>query len=334
VLAEKTTLNASDRGTSRQTYLRITKRQHNNPCHYCGSLHAKAKCPTYGETFKTCGNETILPVFEKQRQHKPQLNFVEEDIQSVEQADAMWYITHVNCMQANQSKRFINLRLTPHNVKSFNDNSHYSLQFQIDTWLHNVICLRDLQHLLQDGNPVLMLSKAILKLYKGTIIKPKGECDLKADNKGHIYTLRFQVMEPSHIPLLSVETCQKLNLLPINTNHVIHNIDTKEVSGASHAMDEIISVYDDVFDRLGCLPGELHLEIDPTVQPVQLLPRRIPIPIKSTIIKAIQEMEQKGVMAKVVELTPWIINMVVTEKKMTSCAYAFILPHYVSIQPP
>jgi len=227
----------------------------------------------------------------------------------------MWYITHVNCMQANQSKRFINLRLTPHNVKSFNDNSHYSLQFQIDTWLHNVICLRDLQHLLQDGNPVLMLSKAILKLYKGTIIKPKGECDLKADNKGHIYTLRFQVMEPSHIPLLSVETCQKLNLLPINTNHVIHNIDTKEVSGASHAMDEIISVYDDVFDRLGCLPGELHLEIDPTVQPVQLLARRIPIAIKSKIIKAIQEMEQKGVMAKVVELTPWIINMVVTEKK-------------------
>lgn len=227
----------------------------------------------------------------------------------------MWYISHVNCIQANQSKWFINLKLTPHNAKSFNHNSHHTLKCQLDTGSTvNVIGFRDLQRLLQDGNPALMPSNATLKLYDGTLIKPKGECDLKTVHEGHKHILRFQVMETSHIPLLSAETCQKLNLLQINTNHVIHNIDTKEVSDAPNTTDEIISMYDDVFDGLGCLPGELHLEIDPTVQPVQQLPRRIPIPIKSKIIKAIQQMEQKGVITKVTEPTPWISNMVVIEK--------------------
>ena len=73
--------------------------------------------------------------------------------------------------------------------------------------------------------------------------------------------------------------------------------------------------HEDVFDGLGCLKGELHLEIDHKVRPVQQLLRRTPIPIKERVTTAIREMEQKGITAKVTEPTPWISNMVVTEKK-------------------
>ena len=79
---------------------------------------------------------------------------------------------------------------------------------------------------------------------------------------------------------------------------------------------------------IGCLKGELHLEIDHKVRPVQLLPRRTPIPIKARVTTAIREMEQKGIIAKVTEPTPWNSNMVVTEKKdkLRICPTEITLP--------
>jgi hypothetical protein len=53
------------------------------------------------------------------------------------------------------------------------------------------------------------------------------------------------------------------------------------------ATEEIISKYKDVLDGLGCLPGELHLEVDNAARPVQQLPRQMPIPLKERITKAI-----------------------------------------------
>ena len=76
----------------------------------------------------------------------------------------------------------------------------------------------------------------------------------------------------------------------------------------------LISYYDDVFDGLGCLPGKLHLKVDPSVRPVQQLPRRIPIPIKDRVTKAILDMETRGIIKKVTDPTPWISNIVVVEK--------------------
>ena len=43
-------------------------------------------------------------------------------------------------------------------------------------------------------------------------------------------------------------------------------------------LDRVVQRYSDVFDdKLGQLEGRLHLDIDPTVTPVQLPVRRIPV---------------------------------------------------------
>lgn len=86
---------------------------------------------------------------------------------------------------------------------------------------------------------------------------------------------------------------------------------------APSTTEELVSSYDDVFDGLGCLPGKLHLKVDSSIRPtqqLQQLPRRIPIPIKEKVTKAIEEMETKGIIKKVTDPTPWISNIVVVEK--------------------
>ncbi|KAG5278498.1 hypothetical protein AALO_G00099650 [Alosa alosa] len=113
------------------------------------------------------------------------------------------------------------------------------------------------------------------------------------------------------------DTCQRLDLIHIDPKHVIHSVNTHNLPDTvtPKTAEEIVSAYEDVFYGLGCLRGKLHLEIDHKVRPVQQLPRRTPIPIKDRVTTAIREMEQKGIIAKVTEPTPWISNMVGTEKK-------------------
>ena len=41
----------------------------------------------------------------------------------------------------------------------------------------------------------------------------------------------------------------------------------------------------DVFDTLGCLPRELHLEVDKSIQPVQHMLRKLRVVIKEGIAR-------------------------------------------------
>lgn len=84
--------------------------------------------------------------------------------------------------------------------------------------------------------------------------------------------------------------------------------------------EEILSKYEDVIEGLGCLPGELHLQIDTDIRPVQQLPA-VPIPLKKKVTEAILSMEEEGIIAKVTEPTQWISNMVVIETpgKLRTC---------------
>ena len=52
---------------------------------------------------------------------------------------------------------------------------------------------------------------------------------------------------------------------------------------------KILEEYADVFDTLGCLPGELHLQVDESVRQVQHVSRKIPVAIKEKIMKKIEQ---------------------------------------------
>ena len=53
--------------------------------------------------------------------------------------------------------------------------------------------------------------------------------------------------------------------------------------------------FEDGVTGLGCLPGEYHIEIDPSIRPVQHTPRRVPVPLKTKLKEKIDEMEKEGI---------------------------------------
>ena len=96
-----------------------------------------------------------------------------------------------------------------------------------------------------------------------------------------------------------------MGLITVNTINDIQDSD-----------DPLIMQYKDVFQGMGCLPGDYHIDVDPTVPPVQHIPRRVPVPLKDKLKDKIQElaMEQKGVIKQVNEPMPWISSMVTVIK--------------------
>ena len=81
-------------------------------------------------------------------------------------------------------------------------------------------------------------------------------------------------------PLLSANTCQKLNLLTVNTedaNKVVHM--ANEVVGGL-TKEQILADYSYVFTAPGQFPGEYHIEVDQTLRPVQHQPWCVVVALK------------------------------------------------------
>lgn len=76
----------------------------------------------------------------------------------------------------------------------------------------------------------------------------------------------------------------------------------------------ILVHYADVFTGIGKLEGEIHLEVDASVKPVQLPPRRVPFAIKDKLKQELEEMCKNGILEPVSEPSSWMSALVVVTK--------------------
>ena len=76
----------------------------------------------------------------------------------------------------------------------------------------------------------------------------------------------------------------------------------------------ILTEYADVFEGLGKMEGKLHFEVDETMQPSIMPPRRVPIAVKGKLKSELQRLEDKGVIKNITEPTDWVSSLVVTQK--------------------
>ena len=75
--------------------------------------------------------------------------------------------------------------------------------------------------------------------------------------------------------------------------------------------------YGDVFDakQPGKLPGKQHLTVDPSIKPVVMPSRRVPVAIRAELWKELNRLNFLGVNPPVDEPTPWVSQTVIAEKK-------------------
>lgn len=76
----------------------------------------------------------------------------------------------------------------------------------------------------------------------------------------------------------------------------------------------ILETYSDVFSGVGLLPGEIHLEIDDSVPPVQMPPRRLAVPIRDIVKQELETMCRNGIIEPVTEPSAWISALLVVRK--------------------
>lgn len=95
--------------------------------------------------------------------------------------------------------------------------------------------------------------------------------------------------------------CHRINCNLFKVNSLTHN--------------DIIAQYSDLFDgQLGLMQRDVHLELDPEVQPVQLPLRRLPIAVRDRVEQELKRMTAEGIITPVNEPTPWVSALVVTMK--------------------
>lgn len=153
--------------------------------------------------------------------------------------------------------------------KSPKDYFTTSVSCQLDTGATcNVLCLENLSAITQLGDPPIKKSSVKLRLFGGSTLKPIGECDLQVKYHNTRQTLKFQVVQEKCRPLLSAETCEKLQLIKFNSSptNTVHQVsDEKPLSE-----EDVFGKYHDVFTGLGHT-GNAKTVVDNNVTPVQLL---------------------------------------------------------------
>ena len=171
-------------------------------------------------------------------------------------------------------------------------NDKVNVKFQLDCGATcNLIPLKDYARAM--GNPedvYLQKSNATLTTYSGTIMRPVDKCKLKCTRGGSQHTLEFQVVDSDVKPLLSAETCPKLQFLQVLVNDK-HDIDAvvhgeMSVNASSYTFQE----YADVFEGIGRLEGSYHIEIDPSAKQVIHPPRIVPVTLKDSLKKVLDRM--------------------------------------------
>ena len=270
-------------------------------CAFCGEKHARRKCPAYGKTCGHCGRKNHYKkacFHRKNNAHR--IEDAEQSDETEETTGLYNVVETISQMKHRYSQEFLV------KLKFKEGGRKVNMHCQIDTGATcNVMSFTDLCSLKQSSKPVMRPSKSKLRFYDNSTVKVLGEVELICDTKTGKKLLNFKIVRSTQMPLLSGRTCSELGLITVNRVNRVN---------ADNSSSDLIEEFSDVFEGLGCLEGEYHIDTDPDVPPVQHAPRRVPVPMKAKLKAKIKELEQQGVIKKVNTPTEWISSLVAIVK--------------------
>ena len=133
---------------------------------------------------------------------------------------------------------------------------------------------------------------------------------------GRKYSVEFVLVKGKGKPLLGVRASEQMQLISVVRQN-IKTIQSEEPwqSKPPLTTETILKVHADIFRGGGKLEGDLHLEIDPHVPPVQLPTRKVPIAIKEKLKEELDRLEGLNLTTPVNVPTSWISATIITLKK-------------------
>ena len=137
-------------------------------------------------------------------------------------------------------------------------------------------------------------AEVTIVMYNKTEEKPIGEKRVQVVNprNGRKNSVEFVVVKGKGKPLLGLRASEQMQLISVARQNIMA-IQSEEPSQSKTPLttESILKEFADVFRGEGKLEGDLHLEIDPSVPPVQLPTRKVPIAIKEKLKEEMDRLE-------------------------------------------
>lgn len=132
-----------------------------------------------------------------------------------------------------------------------------------------------------------------------------GSTTAELRHRGTVSTQEVYVVRHLQSNLLGLPAIKALQLVsPVDAIHEAATIDQK---------------FPQLFEGLGTMAGEYHIQLKPDAKPVALFTaRNVPIPLRGQVRAELERMESIGVISRVDEPTDWCAGMVVVPKKSGS----------------
>ena len=244
-------------------------------------------CPAFGKSCCSCGTANhFAKVCMKRGQQACQLTAVDDplpgELEDSDQEERDVYTAESVRAQNTQGKKwFVNLPL------------HRGVQrCQLDSGATcNVMSIKDKMRLV----PRTSLQKSLtrLKLYNSEWMSSLGVYSTQYVIRGKTHKLDFEIVHTGQRLLFSGETCERLGLIRFTIPEELNKVE--HCRKGDLTKERLVSTYHDVFtDPVESLPGDIHLELDSTVSPVQCAPRNVPVALKAAVKAQLDQYEKEG----------------------------------------
>ena len=170
----------------------------------------------------------------------------------------------------------------------------------------------------EDSLSLLDNADVTLVMYNRAEEKPIGKKRVQVVNprNGRKYSVEFLVVKGKGKPLPGLRASEQMQLISVIRQNIV-TIQSEESSQSKPPLttETVLKEHADVFRGEGKLEGDLHLEIDPHLPPVQLPTRKVPIAIKEKLKEELDGLEGLNIITPVNVPTSWISPTVITLKK-------------------
>lgn len=293
-------------------------------CKKCGRNHGRRDCPAYGKKCNICHKMNHFAVGCNLKPKPDRPNPLSNQVASVGLGQNQ---IGPNGNESNNEILFLDSIHKPKFVPKTNQwyetlvlNDRENVLFKLDSGAEVNTCSLELFEKLQQKDSSIKLSKSnmILKAYGGSQIDSVGIVNLKCRpiTKNTSETVEFFVIKTTNdVGILGLDSCLRFDLIKrVDEVTTIKAQDRLEKTEEDQIKQRFVDCNSDVFNGIGKFKVKCHFDVDPSVKVTVKPPRRIPMTIQPKVQKALNELENQGIICKVDHPKSFVSNLVVVEK--------------------
>lgn len=269
-------------------------------CKYCDKQHEPSKkaCGAYGKTCSKCFKKNHYAVVCKSKiKNEACESLTEESLLSLNGAE--------------DKRCYSNIIVDGHKIK-----------FLLDCGSSVNLMPKSILTMIGKSQRDLRPPRSVLKMFDGNKLRTLGmmSAELTHPRTRAVIESDFYITEREE-PILGIDVCRRLDMLRIVNENICEVSETSSPSTPTTPTRRITEAdvfkrYADLFDgTLGLLEGDVHLETDPSIPPVQMPLRRLPVAMRDRVEKELRQMVDDGVIAPVTRPTPWVSALLVVAKQ-------------------